>query len=705
MTVTLIFPTGTDPRSPHLALPYLAATLRRAGLEVELLDLDLGGLLALLEPDVLARAGRQLRKKAAAAGPEHAAWNRLLGLAESLPERAADALAALRHPVRFYDPNEFNSARETIGSCLDLVSAAAPTPLRYSICPVCYDVDGVDVQSLAGLIRVTADRDANLFADYWEASVFPKLQRQRPNLVGITITNRQQVIPGLTLARRLRERGHFVVLGGTVYTKFARQLATLPAFFEHFADGVIVYEGDTALPEVVGQLEGGRDFARVPNFLYLNRGQVHATHTHVEDVNALPAPDFAGLPLHDYLTPEPVLPILFGKGCYFNRCKFCDIPFINHVSPKAYRIRAPERVAADVLELRRRFGCRHFEFTDEALPPRLLAELAGFLAPHRDEDFCFVGYARLEPTFTPELCARLAGMGVKKLFFGLESGAQETLDHMDKGIRVADVPAVLRNCRDAGICVHIFSIIGFPEESEASARKTFQFFQDNVEVIDHPGNSFDIHPFGLELRTRYAEEAGQMLVQIDPRVLAREFVIGVGDRWTNPRGLSPEQVEVLLGEFQPLLRRLYRRYHACPLHLWPGFEEFAVLYADRFGRRPFPYRTSLPDDADPRPYRLRWNPAALVEEQGDGKFRVCLSSGEVDLDRDTYQALGSRRFRPVRALLAEYAGDDPGGRLGRAGLIREMIDGLIEQGLLQLEPYPDPEPRRTVADGIPAVVP
>src|SRR5207248_4643391 len=57
--VTLIFPPATDPRSPHLALPCLAAALRDAGCDVELLDLDVEGLHALLAPDRMAETGRR----------------------------------------------------------------------------------------------------------------------------------------------------------------------------------------------------------------------------------------------------------------------------------------------------------------------------------------------------------------------------------------------------------------------------------------------------------------------------------------------------------------------------------------------------------------------------------------------------------------------------------------------------------------------
>ena len=184
--------------------------------------------------------------------------------------------------------------------------------------------------------------------------------------------------------------------------------AAFPEFFQLFADGLVAYEGESALIELVAALKAGRDLSRVPNLLYLEGGQVVMNQTHVEDVERLPCPDFDGLPLADYLTPAPVLPLYVGKGCYFNRCKFCDIPYINHISPKAYRLRSAETIVDNLHQLRHRFGCSHFEFIDEALPPRTLEHLADALENSGQTDFNFVGYARLEPAFTAQLCHQLA---------------------------------------------------------------------------------------------------------------------------------------------------------------------------------------------------------------------------------------------------------------------------------------------------------
>ena len=685
--ISLFFPTGTDPRSPYLALPCLAAALRRASINVNLHDLDIGGLRAVLTPSNLSKASAVVRRFPPATIEQRPELQYLIRIADELVERAPNFFDVFSDAQRFYDPNEFNSARENLYSGVDLISLATNGKVRYSISPVRYDVNGVNIQKLSDLLEATKTDEFNLFADYWAESVYPRLEVEQPEIAGITITNAQQMIPGLTLARRLKERGYFVVIGGALFAKFVQRLYSVPEFFRIFADGVVPYEGETALIELLDALRGKRNFSKVPNFFFLDNDNVRSGPVHLEQVDSLPSPDFDGLPLNDYLTPEPVLPIYFGKGCYFNRCKFCDIPYINHISKKAYRVRSTETLIADLLSLNQKYGCRHFEFTDEALPPLMLDHLADGLEPYQSKAFRFVGYARLEPSLTAARCAKLARMGFRKFFFGLESGTQKMLDHMDKGIRLSDVPVVLRNCAAAGIRFHLFTIVGLPEETRSDAQETFEFFRKHAPIIDHPGNSFDIHPFGLELRTAYFNEASQNGVTIEPEALRAEFGIGVGPNWQNTRGLSPEETELLLNEFFLELRKIYPSYHAAPQHLWPAFEEFALLYADRYADRAFPFRTSLPKTRHPGSYRLRWNPAAKIFPYNEYLTMVMVRNDEVMIDDKTSELITSRRFRTVKEMLDDFSPAVPNmSEQAARKFVRSTIDALIQGGLLQLEP-------------------
>jgi anaerobic magnesium-protoporphyrin IX monomethyl ester cyclase len=686
LTVSLLFPTGTDPRSPYLALPSLAAALRQADIRVNLHDLDIGGLEYLMERQFLEAAGRAFRSTYPA-GSIHE--RRLAILSEELPEIGQQHLATMRDPNAFFDSNKWGAARVGIMDALDICSAARDTRLQYGVDPISYSIDGCDPQSLTALVSATRDDRYNLFAEYWERDLYPALAQEAPLFTGITITNRQQILPGLLLARRLRERGYFVVIGGALITKFAMKLRRLPEFFKVFANAVVAYEGETASIALADALAHDGNLSNIPNLLYLSNGKVQANVTHVEDVASLPTPDFSGLPLDKYLSPMPVLPVLLGKGCYFNKCKFCDIPYINHISKKAYRIRSAETIVHDLQQLNVQFGCHHFEFTDEALPPRTLEHLADEMDRQGENRFHFVGYARLEPAFSARVCRKLAKVGFRKLFFGLESGCQATLDHMDKGIRSTDVPVVLRNCRNAGIHFHIFSILGFPEETVEQATETVRFFEVHKDLLNAPGISFDVHPFGLELRTEYAEKAQSFGVLISPDALTKDFIVGVGDNWTNTRGMAPAETAEAVARADARLRVLYRDFHRGPQALWPGFEEYAVLYSDHYAHRQFPFRSSLPDDATFSEYSVRWHPGAVLADGEDGNVQAVSRFGSVILNGHMVDGLDQMSGHSLRTVLeSALEMGPPKTREAIRNNFRALLEKLLSEGILQLVPLP-----------------
>lgn len=696
MHFALLFPPSVDPRAPHLAIPALAALLRRYNVRVTVRDLNLEGLLWITGRERLAEAERAARARLAAAATEDGERQRLrrvLARAPFVVEGAERAVATLRDGEAFYDPDRYNEARNTLRYALSLVSAASGR-VRYGYSNAVYEVEGCNPSVLADLARVTAEPLANLFLPLWEESLFGQLEADRPDIVGISILNGQQIVPGLTLARALRERGHRVLIGGTVYSKFVPQLMRRPEFFRLFCDGLVPYEGEPALRGLIEAGGWGRDLSAVPNLMRLDsQGRPALGPARVEDVDALPVPDFSGLPLGLYLAPEPVLPILTGKGCYFNRCKFCDIPQINSISTKAYRVRRPETVAADVAALNREYGARHFVITDETLSPGLLLGLADAMEGRDDLRGVgprFVGYARFEKGFTPQVCRRLSAAGVRKLFFGLESGSQATLDHMDKGVSIGVARNVLRDCVESGIAVHVFSMIGFPQESEASARETLSFFLENSALFRHPRHSFDIHRFGLDLRTDYFDNAAAYgaLVNFDA-LNALDFPISVRE-WSNSEGLGEADVGRLISEFETVLNREFRATHLYPDQHWPGFEEYAVLYGDRYDSAPFAYRTALPPAGDPQRFRLEWTPSARFGSPGAGAQAAWGVAGEV--------VLGETAFAALEPLPGEMTVDELLNTLGRRiehateqeedllDELRQVVDALIGERLLWFRP-------------------
>ncbi|MDG2114906.1 MAG: hypothetical protein P8N02_20135, partial [Actinomycetota bacterium] len=290
--------------------------------------------------------------------------------------------------------------------------------------------------------------------------------------------------------------------------------------------------------------------------------------------------------------------------------------------------------------------------------------------------------------FTPDVCAELYDMGFRKLFFGLESGSQRMLDHMDKAVRVDVAREVLRGCHEAGIGVHVFSMVGLPEETESDARETLQFLLDEAPYLSHPRHSIDLHRFNLDLRTDYFDHADEYGLVFDRVTLGGvDFPLSVREV-TQPRGMDAEQVDSLLGEFEAAIRDRYRSHRVFPAHHYPGFEEYAVLYSDRCDEQGWPWRVSLPPDGDPMLFRVAWAESFRAEPI-EGGFAVSSITGTTFVSGPALSLLGTlpaptdvAGFMASMAERASVAADDG----GFAREVRAIVDELLSSGVLWLEP-------------------
>lgn len=76
---------------------------------------------------------------------------------------------------------------------------------------------------------------------------------------------------------------------------------------------------------------------------------------------------------------------------------------------------------------------------------------------------------------TAEFAQALADAGCVEVAFGAESGSQQILDRIDKKTTVAQNYACVKHCKDAGIMVKAFVMIGLPGETRATIAETERF--------------------------------------------------------------------------------------------------------------------------------------------------------------------------------------------------------------------------------------
>jgi anaerobic magnesium-protoporphyrin IX monomethyl ester cyclase len=157
--------------------------------------------------------------------------------------------------------------------------------------------------------------------------------------------------------------------------------------------------------------------------------------------------------------------IIVTLGCPYD-CDFCSKPIFGNV----LRHRSLDAVFAEVEQIRR-LGYDSLWIADDTFTLDL---------PYLEE-FCrridglgmswnCLSRANGITTATARL---LKKAGCRRVYLGLESGSQITLQLMDKQVRVEDGIRAVRVYREAGIEVAAFFIVGYPGETTDSIEQTF----------------------------------------------------------------------------------------------------------------------------------------------------------------------------------------------------------------------------------------
>lgn len=330
-------------------------------------------------------------------------------------------------------------------------------------------------------------------AEYERTRKFPALLKEcvhevlalKPDCVGISMIFSEQLPMGAALGRYLRESSKLpVLMGGSCLIEGAEHFMK---WYPKAADVIVVGDGEDALKRL---LQNNLNPKGVPGTVYWESGEVVKEMPVFEkDVDQYGVPNFDGLDLFAYYSPEPVIPLLLSRGCYWRKCTFC----VHYFSAgDTYRVRSLESIIEAVKHFVDR-GIRNFSFVDEMISPGQFSRLAQAIKD-ANLDITYYAYSKPNKTFTPSVLKLIAESGCKFLLWGVESGNQRILNLMGKGTVVEDVADVLKNAHEVGIENHLFIIVGFPTETHEEFADTLRFLLNNKDYI----YAINSGPFGLD---------------------------------------------------------------------------------------------------------------------------------------------------------------------------------------------------------------
>jgi hypothetical protein len=333
------------------------------------------------------------------------------------------------------------------------------------------------------------------FYPYFSKHFGVLLEASAPSVIGFSLNYLSQALTTFSMIGHLKKilPEAVIVVGGGLVTSWMRGRSWNDPF-QGLVDHFVAGPGETQLLSIWG--------------VNAANGQ-HVT------------PDYSTFRMQDYLSPGPILPYGASAGCYWNKCSFCP----EKAEGNPYLPIPSAKVLQDLDTIVPETKPSLLHLLDNAVSPYLMDALI-----HSPPGVPWYGFARFSRQLADlDFCLSLRRSGCVMLKLGLESGDQEVLDRMQKGIDLETASAALRTMRKAGIATYVYLLFGTPEETLVSARKTLDFIVGhkdeigflNVAVFNMPLNAV---PPGIETSGFYEGDLSLYTAFVHPKGWDRKSV-------------------------------------------------------------------------------------------------------------------------------------------------------------------------------------
>jgi len=230
------------------------------------------------------------------------------------------------------------------------------------------------------------------------------------------------------------------------------------------------------------EVADGRDLATIDGLSYRNAGGkiIHNKEREmIQDMDVLPwVADvykrdlrienyFIGYLLHPYVSRYT------GRGCPA-QCSFCLWP--QTIGGHKYRVRSAQNVADEMAYMKKLFPqVREFFFDDDTFTANLprARDIAKKLGPLGLTWSC-----NSRANLDYDTIKSFKGNGLRLFLVGYESGNDDILTRIKKGVTMDEMRRFTKDCHRAGVVIHGTFILGLPVETRQSIENTINFAKE-----------------------------------------------------------------------------------------------------------------------------------------------------------------------------------------------------------------------------------
>ena len=362
-----------------------------------------------------------------------------------------------------------------------------------------------------------------------------------------------------------------VVVGGYNLRVYPKESISPPEI-----DFGVVEHAYHTIPALFSELGKNRNFSQVPGLVYKENGVIRVNPPHPDgiDFNKFPNPARHLLPNHLYAefpTQKKNFTVMVTSlGCP-KRCTFCE------AGGTAYSPRSPEVVVNEMEECYKDYGIREVDIFDYEFPilkNRVLAICKEI--KRRNLDISWACRSRID-SVDEELLRKMKKAGCSRIYYGIESGVQEILDRVNKGITLDQIRETVRLTKKIGIQALGFFLIGAPGETRETIKQTLKFAREL---------KLDYVQFSKLLAKPWTSMWKEMVKETG-RDYWKDWILGREE----DRPLHRPWTKVTNREIDRLAKWGYVKYHSNPFYLLKA--TLSVKSFKEFKRKLFAYLDML----------------------------------------------------------------------------------------------------------------
>ncbi|TFW24718.1 hopanoid biosynthesis associated radical SAM protein HpnJ [Duganella callida] len=247
---------------------------------------------------------------------------------------------------------------------------------------------------------------------------------------------------------------------------------------------------------------------------------------------------------------HPYVSIYTGRGCR-SRCTFCLWP--QTVGGHRYRVRSPENVLAEVKWIKENMPeVKEIMFDDDTFTD---------FRPRAEE--IARGMGALGMTWSCNAKANvpystlkiMKDNGLRLLLVGYESGDDQILLNIKKGLRTDIARRFTSDCHQLGIAIHGTFILGLPGESQDTIEKTIRYAQE-----------INPHTIQVSLAAPYPGTALYQQAQDNGWLQDRKVISLVNEQGVQLSALSYPHLS--REEIYHSVELFYKRFYFRPTKIW-----------------------------------------------------------------------------------------------------------------------------------------